>query len=97
MPASFRPGARPRQARARRAGACDEVNQLPPAHRRVVAVARGLAQYGQETIVELHILWSINQCSHVCPVPYEPSPAVFYQETQSREQFATVTRLGASP
>ena len=37
-----------------RAGACNEVDQLPPAHRRIMAVAGRLVQYGQQTVVETH-------------------------------------------
>ena len=37
----------------------NEIDQLPPAHRRVVAVARRLVQHGQQTIVE----------PHSCPIP----------------------------
>ncbi len=39
-------------ARAVRPSARDEVNQLPPAHRRVVAIGGRLVQHGQQAIVE---------------------------------------------
>jgi hypothetical protein len=33
----------------------DEIHELPPTHCCIVAVARGLAQYGQQSIVETHL------------------------------------------
>src|SRR6185503_13924654 len=45
---------RDRFARGVGSGARDEVNQLPPANRNVVAVAGRLIQNGQQAIVETH-------------------------------------------
>lgn len=33
----------------------DEIHQLPPANGGIMAVSRGLAQHGQQTIVETHL------------------------------------------
>ena len=41
-------------ASALRARARDKIHKLSPAHGGVVAIARGLAQHGQQTIVETH-------------------------------------------
>ena len=38
-----------------RTRACDKVNELAPSHRRIVPVARRLAQHCQQTIVETHV------------------------------------------
>ena len=44
------------RARAARPGARDEVDQLTPAHRRIVAVAGRLVEDGQQTIVKTHVV-----------------------------------------
>jgi hypothetical protein len=43
------------RARAFRPSARDKVYQLPPTNGGIVAVPRGLAQHGQQTIVETHL------------------------------------------
>ncbi len=45
---------RDRRAGSARPGSSDEVDQLPPANRRIPPVARRLVENGQQTIVETH-------------------------------------------
>ena len=52
--ADFVEGASDGRAGAIRTGACDQVHQLTPAYRRIVAVAGRLAQHSQQAIVVTH-------------------------------------------